>query len=100
MKLHTSQVLSAPRPVLPAHIAFSTAYVVVRGDGKVKVFDTLYGGEYQVWDTLANKQGANMFTADTILIPLDLLTATRLGLVSVEDLELPEGAKALLNIIK
>lgn len=99
MKIHASPVISAPAPVLPAHIAFSTAYVVVRGDGKVKIFDTLNGNGYCLWQEISQQYGANL-SHDTILIPLDMFTAVRLGLVTVEELELPEGAKALLNIIK
>lgn len=100
MRHHVSQVQQAPAPVLPAHVSFSSAYVVVRGDGKVKIFDTLHGpSPMYAWQELSMQYGANL-NSDTILIPLDMFSAVRLGLVTVEELQLPEGAKALLNIIK
>lgn len=92
-------VTPAPAPVQPAHINFTTAYIVVRGDGMVKIFDNLLSMSTSMWCPLANQYGPTL-NHETILIPLDMFSAVRLGLVSVEELELPEGAKALLNIIK
>lgn len=99
MKVHTVTVIQSPAPVLPAHIEVSTAYIVIRGDGMTKVFDTLHGGDYSMWQTLSMQYGPKL-KPDTILIPLDMFSAVRLGLVTVDELELPEGAKALINIIK
>lgn len=98
------QVTRAPAPVAPAHVSFTTAYIVVRGDGLVKIFDTLLAPGDDLWSSLSTKyvQSANgrLLDHETILIPLDIFSACRLGLVSMDELELPEGAKALLNIIK
>lgn len=92
--------MQAPAPVLPAHVSFTSAYVVVRGDGMVKIFDSLNGvSSYNMWGPLSQQYGPNL-NSDTILIPLDMFSAVRLGLVTVDELQLPEGAKALLNIIK
>lgn len=105
MKHHIAAVVPAPAPVQPSHINFTTAYVVVRNDGLVKIFDTLMSGAdpKENWDALQNKYmlgNSQRITHETILIPLDIFSAVRLGLVSMHELDLPEGAKALLNIIK
>lgn len=85
-----------PAPVMPAHIDIEVRYVVVRGDGLCKVFDTLYVSGYPLWAKLAEQP----MPVNTILIPIDLFTAVRLGLVTFEELDLPEALRATINMIK
>lgn len=96
-----------PAPVAQTHTEIEYRYFVVRGDGHVKFFSTLWGSDKNAqWEQpgtvafhsiVSNGVGG---TVPTIDIPLDLLTAIRLGLVQEHELELPEGVKALFNMIK
>lgn len=85
-----------PAPVMPAHIDLDVRYVVVRGDGQCRVFDTLYANSVSSWKLLAQQS----MDFNTILVPLDMFTAVRLGLVTFEELELPEALRATISMIK
>lgn len=93
---HSIRVMPVPPPT---SVEFETCYVVVRGDGLCKIFHELSTrGPPQVWSKLADKylSDYNM----RIHIPVDILTAVYLGLIEFDELQLPEGTRALLNLIK
>ena len=99
----TATVTPPPAPVAQTQITFTAKYLVVRGDGYSKLLDSLYDttapwtapGSANLWGS----PGGATITPE-IIIPLDLFTALRLGLVQESELELPEGVKALFNMIK
>lgn len=90
-------VLPPPQPVLPFKINVEYKYIVVRGDGSAKIFDTVWGGGDGAWHP---RQHLPFDTNTTIPIPMDLITALMLGLVQPHELELPEHLKAFVNMIK
>jgi len=99
----SATVTPPPAPVGATQVSFSVRYIVVRGDGFAKVLDSLYDTK-STWmapgtHPLCGGPGGTSQVPE-ILIPLDLLTALRLGLVQEHELELPEGVKALFNMIK
>lgn len=84
-------------PVLPYQIEVMYKYIVVRGDGCSKIFESMWGGGDSIW----HKRGHVPFdTSKVILIPMDIVTALALGLVQTSELELPEHLKAFVNMIK
>lgn len=94
---HSIPVVPAPAPVMPTQINIDVMYIVVRGDGYCKVFQSLYDRDsVQRWESLASKN----VDAAMLLIPIDLFTATRLGIVAFSELELPEAMQALIHMIK
>lgn len=90
-------VIPPPPPVLPFKINITYKYFVVRGDGGIKVFDSMHGSSSGSWLTRGNLP---VRFAEEILIPMDLVTALMLGLVQPHELELPEHLKAFVNMIK
>jgi hypothetical protein len=94
---YTIQVIPAPAPVLSTRIELDVRYVVIRGDGLCRVFDTLYAtSDFPSWAQLQTQK----LEVHTILIPLDMFTAVRLGLVTFDELQLPEALRATINMIK
>ena len=96
-------VTPPPAPVSSTQITFGVRYLIVRGDGYTKLCDSLYDAK-ALWQQpgsicLTGSPGGSCSTPE-IIIPLDLLSALRLGLIQESELALPEGAKALLNMIK
>lgn len=89
----------APRPVYSNSVNVEVRYVVIRGNGDAKVFDTLDSAGHDSWGPMFQKP-PHVSSLPTITIPVDIFTATRLGLVNFNELELPEGMKALINMIK
>lgn len=83
---------------MPTHISLDVRYIVIRGDGMCRIFDTLYSskGLDTTWKALAYQ----ILDPNTILIPMDMFTAVRLGLVSFDELQLPEALRATINMIK
>jgi hypothetical protein len=94
--IHSSYIQPQPQPVLPSKVDIEVKYVVVRGDGLVKVFNSLYGGAESGWQALASVPNIATF----VLVPLDMLTACKLGIVIPQELALPEHLLALINMIK
>lgn len=105
-----ANVTPPPAPVGTTHIEFEYRYFVVRGDGATKVFDSLWERvdptkPPKPW-TPAGHMGFHPTNSSgfgnlpVIDIPIDMFTALRLGLIEFNELELPEGFRALLNIIK
>src|SRR4051812_47464295 len=101
--LLTPQVPPPPAPVAPTRVTFSVRYLLVRGDGHTKLLDSLLDTktEWQApgFNSITGSPGGGG-VAPEIVIPLDLLTALRLGLIQESELALPEGVKALFNMIK
>lgn len=94
----TVPVAPPPPPVLPFKIEIEYKYVVIRGNGDNKVFPSLYGGGGSSWNQRGNYPDVNL--TETILIPIDMLTAVSLGMVTFSELELPDHFKAFVNMIK
>jgi hypothetical protein len=108
-----ANITPPPAPVAQTHVEIEYRYFVVRGDGHVKTFDTLWGGsnnnQWMPPGSIAFHTTTPFHTTTqsgvgqsipVIDIPLDLLTAMRLGLIQESELALPEGVKALFNMIK
>lgn len=96
-------VTPPPAPVAQTQINFSVRFLLVRGDGHAKLLESLYDIK-AAWlppgsVALSGSPGGGN-TMPEIIIPLDLLTALRLGLIQESELALPEGVKALFNMIK
>lgn len=89
-------VPAPPVPVFQSDVMIDVKYMVVRGNGEVKLFDTLHDTvNASPWQLI----GSFWYDRDrTLLVPLDLLTAHRLGLVSFEDMMLPEAAQAFVHL--
>lgn len=88
-----------PQPVLPFKIDIDYRYYVVRGDGWVRYFDSIYGGGDPDWYARGTAPTTVDMSKD-ILIPMDLVTALMLKLIQPHELELPEHLKAFVNMIK
>lgn len=103
-------VTPPPAPVGQMKILLEQRYFVIRGDGHIAWFSSLHdkasGSASRIWNPPgqapfhANSMSTNEYQSPSIDIPLDMFTAMRLGLVTFEELLLPEGFKALLNLIK
>jgi hypothetical protein len=98
-------IVPPPVPVYVPNVEVEVNYVVVRGDGQCKIFGSLNQPSYSPWNYLGHQVSASNgsalhFTPNLILIPLDLVTAHRLGLVCFEEMMLPEAARAFLSLIQ
>lgn len=99
----TATVTPPPAPVAQTQITFFVRFLLVRGDGYAKVLESLHDTKAP-WNppgsiAIGGSPGGGNITPE-IVIPLDLLTALRLGLIQESELALPEGVKALFNMIK
>jgi len=87
------------RPVeQPQPLEVRVMYVVLRNDGYAKRFDTI--GKPLKDDSSYWQAGNHYPNPGEVLIPVDPWTAIKTHMCTFEELQLPEGARALLNIIK
>jgi hypothetical protein len=82
----------------PAHGELGVVYVVVRADGQSKKFETL-GPDATRNHPAKWEWGAHMPSPASLTVPVDPWTAIKTGMCTFEELQLPEGAKALFNLI-
>lgn len=93
----TTPIEPTPTPVLPSKVDIEYKYVVVRGDGKMRFFESLYGGGDGCWYDRGYSPAS---FSNTIYVPMDMVTALMLKLIQPHELELPEHLKAFVNMIK
>lgn len=87
------------RPVeRPVSLELEVRYMVTRADGACKQFEALTPEDKRspiyTWGFGNQHAGGNL-----VLVPVDPWTAIKLGMVTFEELQLPEGARALINMI-
>lgn len=97
--MYAIPIVEPPRPVFDKTVSLEVQYFVVRGNGDVKLFSSLNEVSYDVW-TPINMKAVPHPHNPTILVPLDAMSALRLGLVKFDELDLPETARAFINMIK
>lgn len=82
----------------PSPLELSVLYVVVREDGSSKRFMSMARPGRD--DPYSWGPGNHHASSGEVLVPVDPWTAVKLFMCTFEELQLPEGARALLNIIK
>lgn len=89
----TTLTIEAPQQ----QVTIEVKYAVTRMNGEMKIFDTLIGPASSDWGTY-HPYGPPFI--GVVTIPLDCLSALKLGLVTREELMLPDAAEAFLHLIQ
>lgn len=84
-------------PLTPPPLELHVHYIVIRADGYSKRFNFL--GQKRSDDGPWTQNGHHPSSGE-VLIPVDPWTAVKTNMCSFDELQLSEGARALLNIIK
>lgn len=92
-------IVMVPRPIeQPTPLELRVSFLVVRADGSSKRFEQF--GMKPPPDQYSWGPGNHYASSGEVLIPVDPWTAVKTHMCTFEELQLPESARALLNIIK
>lgn len=78
----------------PIQLELEVRYLVTRADGASKSFNSLTSEKNECTWGYGNQHASG----NQVLITVDPWTAIKLGMVTFEELQLPESARALINM--